>query len=287
MLLDFPEINFPLGEWINIAFDWLTLNFASFFDVLTAIILRPMVWLEQLFLFIPWWVLLILCVALAWKLAGYKIAIFTFLGMIFIGIVGMWDLTITTLSITITAVVVSIFVGIITGILAAQNDRFEVLIRPVLDTLQTLPSFVYLIPAVFFFGLGKVPAVVATVFYAVPPCIRFTNLGIRQVATEAVEAGKAFGGTRKQLLFKIQLPQAKPTIMAGINQTVMMALAMVVVGSMVGASGVGLEVFRGLQRQDIGRGAIAGSVIVIIAIIIDRISQACIKTPGAEKQLKG
>jgi glycine betaine/proline transport system permease protein len=140
--------------------------------------------------------------------------------------------------------------------------------------MQTMPSFVYLIPAVFFFGLGKVPAVVATFIYAVPPCIRLTNLGIRQVAADVVEAGNAFGATPFQILFKIQLPLARPSIMAGVNQTIMMALAMVVIASMIGASGLGLEVLRGIERLDVGRGFIAGLSIVIIAIMIDRVSQA-------------
>jgi len=149
--------------------------------------------------------------------------------------------------------------------------------------MQTMPSFVYLIPAVFFFGLGKVPAVVATFIYAVPPSIRLTNLGIRQVSAETVEAGRSFGCTGAQLLFKIQLPLARPSIMAGVNQTIMMALAMVVIASMIGASGLGLEVLRGIERLDVGRGFLAGSAIVIVAIIIDRISQAFGKTGNTRK----
>jgi glycine betaine/proline transport system permease protein len=196
------------------------------------------------------------------------------IGLLFIGLVGLWEHTMTTLAIIVTAVFVSILIGIPLGITAAKNDRFEQTIRPILDGMQTMPSFVYLIPAVFFFGLGKVPAVVATFIYAVPPSIRLTNLGIRQVAAETVEAGKAFGCTGAQLLLKIQLPLARPSIMAGINQTIMMALAMVVIASMIGASGLGLEVLRGIERLDVGRGFLAGFAIVIVAIIIDRISQA-------------
>ena len=180
----------------------------------------------------------------------------------------------------------SVLVGIPLGILAATNDRFEAMLKPILDGMQTMPSFVYLIPAVFFFGLGKVPAVVATFIYAVPPCIRLTNLGIRQVSKEIVEAGKAFGCNALQLLFKIQLPLARPTIMAGVNQTVMMALAMVVIASMIGASGLGLEVLRGIQRLDVGRGFLAGISIVIVAIIIDRVSQSLGKANSNIKLLK-
>lgn len=218
--------------------------------------------------------MIIILVGTAWRFAGYKIALIALFGMVFIGVMGLWDHTMTTLAIIVTAVVVSVLIGIPLGILAAKNDRFEAIMRPILDGMQTMPSFVYLIPAVFFFGLGKVPAVVATFIYAVPPCIRLTNLGIRQVPREIVEAGNAFGSTGMQLLFKIQLPLARPSIMAGVNQTIMMALAMVVIASMIGASGLGLEVLRGIERLDVGRGFLAGIGIVILAIMIDRIGQS-------------
>ena len=274
-MFDFPEIlDFPLGEWINLVVEWLTINLASIFNFITIAIREPMVQIEHLLWWLPWWVVIFTLVAIAWKLARYKVALGTLLGMVFIGIMGLWDQTMTTLAIIITSVAVSVLVGIPLGILAATNNRFEAILKPVLDGMQTMPSFVYLIPAVFFFGLGKVPAVVATFIYAVPPCIRLTNLGIRQVSAETVEAGRTFGCTAIQLLFKIQLPLARPSIMAGVNQTIMMALAMVVIASMIGASGLGLEVLRGIQRLDVGRGFLAGFAIVIVAIIIDRISQA-------------
>jgi glycine betaine/proline transport system permease protein len=187
---------------------------------------------------------------------------------------GVWDDTMTTLAIVVISVLVSLLIGIPLGISAARSDRVYGVIRPILDFMQTMPSFVYLLPAVFFFGLGKVPAVVATFIYAVPPCIRLTNLGIRQVPAETVEAGKAFGTTAWQLLLKIQLPLAIPNIMAGINQTIMMALAMVVICSMIGTAGLGLEVLTGIQRLDLGRAFIAGISIVIMAMILDRITQS-------------
>jgi len=271
-MFEFPELYFPLGDWINIAVDWLTLNLEPFFDAITIGIRWPLVQIERFLWWLPWWAVIIIFAGVAWRFAGRWIALFTVCGMLFIGVMGLWDDTMTTLAIIVTAVAVSVLVGIPLGILAATNDRFEAILRPFLDGMQTMPSFVYLIPAVFFFGLGKVPAVVATFIYAVPPCIRLTNLGIRQVSTEVVEAGKAFGSTSLQLLFKIQLPLARPTIMTGVNQTIMMALAMVVIASMIGASGLGLEVLRGIQRLDVGRGFIAGIAIVILAIIIDRVS---------------
>jgi len=277
-MFDFPELYFPLGSWINAIVDWLTINLAPLFDVITAGIRIPLVALEQFLWWLPWWVVIIAFAIIAWKAAGWKITLLSTIGLLFIGIIGQWDATMTTLAIVVTSVLVSLVIGIPLGILAGRNDHVESLLRPVLDFMQTMPAFVYLIPAVFFFGLGKVPAVVATFIYAVPPCIRLTNLGIRQVSPEVVEAGKAFGSTARQLLFKIQLPLAIPTIMAGVNQTIMMALAMVVICSMIGAAGLGLEVLRGIQRLDVGHGFIAGISIVIIAIIIDRVTQSLVKS---------
>ncbi len=285
-MFDFPEVFIPLGDWINIGVDWLTRNLAPLFDGITVAIRTPLVQIEHALWWLPWWAVIVIFAGVSWRFAGRRIALFVLVGMVFIGAMGLWDDTMTTLAIIVTAVAVSVIIGIPTGILAAKNDRFEGILRPLLDGMQTMPSFVYLIPAVFFFGLGKVPAVVATVIYAVPPSIRLTNLGIRQVAAEVVEAGKAFGCSPFQLLFKIQLPLARPSIMAGVNQTIMMALAMVVIASMIGASGLGLEVLRGIERLDVGRGFIAGISIVILAIMIDRVTQALGKTRGISRPSK-
>ena len=283
-MFDFPEFfSFPLGEWINIAVQWLTVTLAPVFNVITVAIRTPLVYIERALWWLPWWVLILIFTAVSWRVAKHWIAILTLVGFIFIGVAGLWNDTMTTIAIIVTSVFVSVLIGIPLGILAAKNDRFQSLIRPILDGMQTMPSFVYLIPAVFFFGLGKVPAVVATFIYAVPPCIRLTNLGIRQVAAETVEAGRAFGCTGVQLLLKIQLPLARPSIMAGVNQTIMMALAMVVIASMIGAAGLGLEVLRGIERLDVGRGFMAGFAIVIVAVIIDRISQAFGKSGNNQK----
>lgn len=286
-MFDFPELNFPLGDWINIAVDWLTVNLAPFFDTITIGIRIPLVALEHFLWWLPWWMVIIVFAGVAWKIAGWKISLLATIGLLFIGIIGQWDATMTTLAIIVTSVLVALLIGIPFGILAGRNDRVESSLRPVLDFMQTMPAFVYLIPAVFFFGLGKVPAVVATFIYAVPPCIRLTNLGIRQVSAEVVEAGQAFGCTPTQLLFKIQLPLALPSIMAGVNQTIMMALAMVVICSMIGAAGLGLEVLRGIQRLDVGYGFIAGISIVIIAIIIDRVTQSLGKSGKASQHRGG
>lgn len=273
-MFDFPDIDFPLGDWINNIVEWLTQTLAPFFDIITEIIRTPLVGIERFLWWLPWWVVIGIFAAIAWKFAGWKITLFATLGLVFIGIMGVWDDTMTTLAIVLASVLVSLIVGIPLGISASKSDRIYGVLRPILDFMQTMPAFVYLIPAVFFFGLGKVPAVVATCIYAVPPCIRLTNLGIRQVPAETVEAGKAFGTTPRQLLFKIQLPLAIPTIMAGINQTIMMALAMVVICSMIGTAGLGLEVLKGIQRLDFGRAFIAGISIVIMAMILDRITQS-------------
>ena len=273
-MFDFPEVYFPLGEWINVLVDWLTRTLAPFFDVVTEIIRTPLVGIERFLLWLPWWIVIGIFVAIAWKFASWKIALFALIGLAFIGVMGVWDDAMTTLAIVLASVLVSLIVGIPIGIAAAKSDRVYGLVRPILDFMQTMPAFVYLIPAVFFFGLGKVPAVVATCIYAVPPCIRLTNLGIRQVPADTVEAGRAFGTTPRQLLFRIQIPLAIPTIMAGINQTIMMALAMVVICSMIGAAGLGLEVLKGIQRLDLGRAFIAGISIVIMAMVLDRITQS-------------
>jgi glycine betaine/proline transport system permease protein len=285
-MFDFPELYFPLGDWVNVVIEWLTENLAPFFNVITVVIREPLIWLKNsVLLWLPWWAIIIIFVGVAWKFAGRKVALLAALGLLFIGALGGWDDTMTTLALMITAVGLSVVIGVPLGIISAKSDRFESILRPFLDTMQTMPAFVYLIPAVFFFKLGMVPAVVATLIYAIPPCIRLTNLGIRQVAADVVEAGKAFGATSWQLLFKIQFPLALPNIMAGVNQTIMMALAMVVLASMIGAEGLGLEVLRGLERLDVGRGFEAGISIVLVAIILDRITQSLAKARGAEQRL--
>jgi glycine betaine/proline transport system permease protein len=196
-------------------------------------------------------------------------------------IMGLIDLVMMTLAITITSTLLCVTLGLPLGIAAAKSDRFDGILRPILDGMQTMPSFVYLIPALMLFGLGMTPAVMATLIYAIPPIIRLTNLGIRQVDPSVVEAGRAFGSTSGQLLFKVQIPLALPTILAGLNQTVMMALAMVVLASMIGASGLGVEVLNGLARVQPGRGFIAGISIVFMAIILDRVSQGFARRPQA------
>jgi glycine betaine/proline transport system permease protein len=193
--------------------------------------------------------------------------------LVAVGVLGLWDLTMQTLALMLMATIVSVVIGVPMGILVAKSRAVRNITLPVLDVMQTMPSFVYLIPALMLFGLGKVPAILATIIYAVPPLIRLTDLGIRQVDAEVVEAATAFGGSPRQILFGVELPLATPTIMAGLNQTIMMALSMVVVASMIGARGLGEQVLNGIQTLDVGKGLEAGIGIVILAIVLDRITQ--------------
>lgn len=227
---------------------------------------------------IPWWLFLILVVLGGFKVTGKLRTGLLYGAMVFlVGVVGLWDLMNETLSIVLASVVISLLLGLPVGILISGSDWANRILRPVLDTMQTMPVFVYLIPAVLFFGLGKAPAVIATTIYAIVPVIRLTSHGIRQVDPEVVEAARSFGSTRWQCLFKVQIPQALPTILTGVNQTLMMAMSMVVTCSMIGASGLGMEVLISVNRIEIGRGLIAGASVVIVAILMDRLTQGAMK----------
>ncbi len=273
--MEFPEIfSLPLDKWIDALVLWLTVEGDFIFDAIGQFLLKPMLAIEKFLIWVPWFVFILAVALLAWKLSNWKMALGVLFGLIFIGSLGLWEDAMKTLAIVFTATGLAILTGVPTGILMAQNNRLRSVIRPLLDLMQTMPSFVYLIPALMFFGLGKVPALIAVYIYAVPPAIRLTDLGIRQVSASAVEAAKAFGATRWQILAKVQLPLAMPTIMTGINQTIMMALAMVVVASMIGAGGLGTEVLNGIARLEVGRGFNGGISIVILAIIIDRLTQS-------------
>ena len=264
----------PLETWVNIGVDWLIINFAVVFDSIKLATRTVLNGIEDFLLWLPWWSTLVLITLLAWRLASVRVAIFTAAAMYFIGTFGLWDLCMSTLALIATAVLISVALGVPIGILAARSDRIDNIVRPVLDVMQTMPAFVYLIPALMFFGIGTVPGVMATVIFALPPSVRLTNLGIRQVPKDLVEAAYTFGSTQSQLLFKVQLPLAMPSIMAGINQTIMLSLSMVVLAAMIAAGGLGREVYMALGQVDIGRGFVAGTAIVLIAMILDRITQS-------------
>lgn len=276
-------LSLPLGDWVNVAVDWLTVNLAVFFDAISDVIRVILTNLEHFLYWLPWPVVIAIFVLIAWRVTGWRIALFVGAGLYFMGALGLWEASMTTLALIVTAVAISLLIGIPLGVVAARYDAVWAVIRPILDAMQTIPSFVYLIPAIMFFGIGNVPGVIATVIFAVPPAVRMTNLGIREVSSDVVEAAVAFGSTARQLLMKVQLPLARPTIMAGVNQTIMLALSMVVVAGLVGAGGLGEQIVRALGHVDVGRGAEAGLAILVIAIILDRITM----TLGQRKKKRG
>lgn len=266
-----PKI--PVGQWVEWLVDWATINLAPLFGVIKIIIKYLVDNLSGAFLFLPPVVFIILFFLLAWYIAGLRVAIGTGVGLFMLHNLDIWEPSMHTLAMVISATIVALFVGIPMGIWTARSNTASRIIMPLLDFMQTMPPFVYLIPAVFFFGIGTVPGLIATVVFAMPPAIRLTGLGIRQVPVELVEAAEAFGSTQYQKLVKVQLPVAMPTIMAGVNQCIMLSLSMVVIAAMIGASGLGKEVLRGIQRLDVSTGFEGGLAIVIIAIILDRITQ--------------
>jgi glycine betaine/proline transport system permease protein len=226
-------------------------------------------------------IIIILAVALfAWKVASWKVSLFSFLALMFIGFLGLWPETMTTLAMVISAVVVCVIIGVPLGILSSRSDKFASGLRPVLDAMQTTPAFVYLVPVVMLFSIGTVAGVIATIIFSMPPIIRLTNLGIRQVHPELIEATYSFGATKRQVLWKVQVPLAMKTIMAGLNQTIMLSLSMVVIASLIGAGGLGVPVFEGLNSLQVGLAGIGGLSIVLMAMVLDRVTQALGESQG-------
>ncbi|CAM3321982.1 ABC transporter permease [Thalassospira profundimaris] len=272
----FPEqLNVPLGKWVNQFVDWLVINYGAAFEAFADSLLTVLVALEQVLRGAPWWVVLIAIAAITWHASkNWKLVTGLVIAMFAIGTLGLWDKAMQTLALMIVATSLSVLIGIPVGIAMAMSNRLRAVMLPILDTMQTMPSFVYLIPALMLFGLGKVPAILATVIYAAPPVMRLTDLGIRLVDQEVLEASRSFGASRKEILFGVQLPLALPNIMAGINQTTMMSISMVVIASMIGARGLGEQVLMGIQRLDVGAGMEAGVAIVLLAVVFDRIGQA-------------
>lgn len=256
-----------------------SVKYDSFFGGIRSFLLGFVNIVNSALEIVPWFVWILLVVLLSWKVSkklsnGILYGLLLFL----IGVVGLWDSMYVTLSIVIVSVIISLILGFPLGIFIASNERANRIARPILDTMQTMPVFVYLIPALLFFGLGKPPAVIATTIYSIVPMIRLTSLGIRQIDKEVVEASLSFGSTKMQSLIKVQIPQALPTIMTGVNQTLMMAMAMVVTTSMIGAAGLGMEVLISVNRVEIGRGLISGTAVVILAVILDRLTQGLAKS---------
>lgn len=279
-------------SWVigNQSTHWL---FVYFFDPLSAGIDWGIRGVENVFLWLPWPLTILLFTLLGYKLGGTRLAVLSAICLLVMGLMGLWVESMQTLALMVISVLISLVIGIPLGILSARNARVEAILRPVLDAMQTMPAFVYLIPVLLFFGIGRVPAVIATVIYALPPAIRLTAAGIRQVPSETVEAAVSFGSTDRQKLTKVQLPLAMPSILAGVNQTIMMALGIVVIAALVGAGGLGREVLNGLQRLQVGQAFEAGLAIVFLAVLLDRQSAALVtfrqdylkgRAPGPQRQ---
>ena len=278
-LNDWPKwLDLPLMNWINDWFKEFNEKYGIIFEVINNFLLGMVLGLKKILVKAPWPIVIILVTSLAYFSSGKKVGttVFVFFCTFFIGFLHprFWDKAIETTAIMLIGIFLCLIIGIPLGILISRSERFRNVLLPVLDTMQTIPSFCYLIPGIMLFGLGAVPAIIATFIYAVPPLVRLTDLGIRLVDKEVIEAADAFGASKKQKLLGVQLPLALPNIMQGINQCTMMALAMVVIASMIGTRGLGDEVLLGLQQLNVGRAAEAGIAIVLLAIVLDRITQA-------------
>ncbi|WP_458700741.1 glycine betaine/L-proline ABC transporter permease ProW [Sulfurospirillum sp. 1307] len=263
----------PFGHWVDVSLSWVVDHFRNFFQYSKAPIEATLLGIQNFLLHLSPIVVILFFTLLAWQISSKKMAIGTCLSLLVIGFIGAWDESMITLALVLTSVIFSTLLGLPLGILSAKYDKFDSIIRPILDGMQTTPAFVYLIPIVMLFGIGNVPGVIVTIIFALPPLIRLTNLGIRQVPEDLIEASRSFGASSTQMLLKVQLPVAMPTIMAGINQTLMLSLSMVVIASMIAVGGLGQMVLRGIGRLDIGLAAVGGLGIVILAIVLDRLTQ--------------
>lgn len=272
----FPEaLQFSFAERVNRLVDWLVLNYGDQLRALSDSLLQLLVGLENVLRMIPWWLLLLVVGLLAWHATRNLLRAVVLSGLLMvIGMLGLWDKLLQTLALVLVSTGLCVLVGVPLGILLASKPMARRMLLPVLDVMQTLPAFVYLIPVLMLFGLGKVPAVFATLIYALPPLVRLTELGLSQIDPSLLKAARGLGANRWQRLRRVALPIALPSIMAGLNQSVMMALSMVVVASMIGARGLGEDVLAGIQTLNVGQGVEAGLAIVALAMVIDRISQA-------------
>ncbi|NIG54242.1 proline/glycine betaine ABC transporter permease [Chitinophaga sp. Cy-1792] len=263
-----------IGKYIEDFINWLTQHFHPFFKMIKEVVEVMVNSVQWLLNGLPFYVVIGLITLLAWRRAGWGAGVFSLLGLGLVYGMGYWPQTMETMALILVSAVIALLIGIPFGIWAARNKVAGSIMRPILDFMQTMPAFVYLIPAVLFFGLGKVPGVFATIIFAMPPAVRLTTLGIQQVPADIVEATRSFGATPRQLLFKVELPLAMPTILAGVNQTIMMALSMVVISAMIAAGGLGEIVLKGITQLKIGVGFEGGIAVVILAIILDRITQS-------------
>ena len=275
--LSFEKKLIPLEEWVEDFVYWLVLNHRDIFQAIKAPIELCLEGFEWFFTFLHPVVVIVLFAYAAWRFVGKKTTVFTILSLLLIGYLGLWEETMITLAMVISSVFFCAIAGIPLGIMSGRSDRFELFLRPALDAMQTIPPFVYLVPVVMLFSIGTVSGILATIVFALPPIVRLTSLGIRQVHPELIEAALAFGATPWQVLRKVQFPLALPSIMAGLNQTLMMALSMVVIAALIGAGGLGNPVVQGLNTLEIGLATIGGLAIVLLAMVLDRITQGFAK----------
>ncbi|WP_260293815.1 glycine betaine/L-proline ABC transporter permease ProW [Proteus vulgaris] len=264
----------PLDSWVTEAIDWIVLHFRPVFQGIRVPVDFVLSGFENFLTSMPAPVAIILFSLIAWQLSGKVMGITSFISLILIGAIGAWSEAMVTLALVLTSLLFCLIIGLPLGIWLASSDRASKIVRPLLDAMQTTPAFVYLVPIVMLFGIGNVPGVVVTIIFALPPIVRLTILGIKQVPEDLIEAAQSFGANPRQMLFKVQLPLAMPTIMAGVNQTLMLALSMVVIASMIAVGGLGQMVLRGIGRLDMGLAAVGGAGIVILAIILDRLTQS-------------
>jgi len=276
-LLNFDEKLIPLDDWVQSFVDWLVFNYRDIFQAIKTPIELCLKGFEWLFTSLPPVVVILLFALAAWRFAGRKTSLFTVVTLLLVGYLGLWQETMITLAMVISSVFFCALLGIPLGIMSGRSDRFETLLRPALDAMQTIPPFVYLVPVVMLFSIGTVSGILATIIFALPPIVRLTSLGIRQVHPELIEAALAFGATDWQVLRKVQFPLALPSVMAGLNQTLMMALSMVVIAALIGAGGLGNPVVQGLNTLEIGLATIGGLAIVLLAMVLDRITQGFAK----------
>ena len=275
----------PLADWTNTAVDWITDTFEWFFGPLEDIIVVAVGTLETVFTALPALLMVALLAAIAFLLAGWRVGLFTLVGLVFVISLGLWEPAMETLALVLVAATIALTIGIPIGIIAAKSRGVEAFMRPVLDIAQTMPAFVYLVPIVALLGIDEPPALIATVIFAMPPAVRLTMLGIQQVPKETVEAAHAFGATPRQTLFKVELPLSLRSIMAGVNQVIMLSLSMVVIAALVGAGGLGEPVVTGLGQLDTGNAFVGGVGIVVLAVILDRVTRGMERGRGAAKKM--
>lgn len=282
----FAEKLIPFDHWVEVGLDWLVDNFREFFQIIRVPVDITLTSMDAFLQSLSPWVVIVFFTLCAWQFSGKRLAIGTFLSLMTIGFIGAWPEAMLTLSLVFTSVLFSILIGVPLGIMIGKSDKAEMIVKPILDAMQTTPAFVYLIPIVMLFGIGNVPGVVVTIIFALPPLVRLTSLGIRQVPKDLIEASHAFGASYWQMLFKVELPVALPTIMCGVNQNLMLSLSMVVIASMIAVEGLGQMVLRGIGRLDMGLAAVGGLAIVLLAIILDRLTQSLLEKRPSLQNLK-